>query len=360
MSMSQIAEALAAPPAAPPPTPTAPSNGNAQQPAAAPAKPDRAYNLNTTRPGEHVLPETQAQQAQGAQQQPAGDQVQQAQGDKTSDQQATETQQPEKPQPAQEPLAKQHAALTRRKAAAEELERRAESRLRDVEARELKLKQAEDEFAALSEDALLERVAQRKGLTLDQLVKRAITRIANGGKPNPEDVVHDVKRELEQLKQAKVDEAKQGDAEAERRAEAAVTQYINGTLELITEDAHPFLADVEATELGRRVRAVAEEYASKTGKAPDPREVLDYLEQQEGARFNARAARLNKATTETPQGAAAPVAGAVPGNGKPEPPQVRTLSNSNAAESSGRAPEVSDDPREHLESAAEYLRSLRR
>lgn len=310
----------------------------AATPAAAPPPKERAYGIAHIKPGERTVPTGEEQTETPAETAPP------AEGEAKPGEQP-----PAQPERPAEPLAKQHAALTRRIRAAEDIERRAEERKRDIEARELKLKQSERELEEMSEDALLEAVAKRKGLSLDQLVKRAIGRIANGGKANLEDEVADLKRQRERDAQAKLDEAKQRDEEAERNSQAAVDTFISGTLELISEDAHPLISDLDTAELSRRVFAVANEYATKTGRAPDRREVLEYLEQQEHARTQARIARLNKQPSESPQ-----PAGAVPDHGKSEP-QTRTLTNNAAAESSGAARKPPENWRDRIAYAAEAI-----
>lgn len=343
MAAADVAQAIAN-------MPDLPSGDAPAQPAAPAAPPpkERAYSLSTLKVGERTVSE------QSNLEQPA--ETQQAEA-KPGEQPATEGEQTEAkpPEKPAEPLAKQHAALTRRIRAAEEVERRAEQRAKDAEARELKLKQAEQEFESMSEDALLEAVAKRKGMTLDELVKRGIQRIANGGKPQPDHELDDVKRKLSKLEQDKLAEAKQREEDAARNSQAAVDTFISSTLDLITEDAHPLISDLESSELSRRVLAVAEAYASKTGRAPDRREVLDYLEQQELARTEARVARLNgKQPAAEPQQTNPASAGAVPGNGKPEP-QTRTLTNTSAAESTGRAQQPPADPRELIAWAAQVI-----
>jgi len=88
------------------------------------------------------------------------------------------------------------------------------------------------------------------------------------------------------------------------------------------------LASLEANRVAQAVLRVADDYAARTGDVPEVSDVLDYLENQERARFEAIAERAGYSKREAQAVAAEMAAG--------EPPP-RPLTNAAAAER-GSAP----------------------
>lgn len=192
----------------------------------------------------------------------------------------------------------------------------------------------------------------------EDVIRRAIARIANNGQLTPEQAQEDLKREIaeakrlaEELKKELSDRdlrAQQAAAEAE--AQAFIDDYRQSVVAEIKPDAYPFLAAFEADEVAETALHVANRYAEKTGEVPAIADVLAYIEQTERQKFEARAAKVGYAR---PAPQAAPSAPRDPSTGRFQP---TALPNSVAAER-GSAPEDFSkmSERERLLAAGRWL-----
>jgi antitoxin component of RelBE/YafQ-DinJ toxin-antitoxin module len=243
-------------------------------------------------------------------------------------------------------LAKQHSALTRRQRAVQEAERRAQEQVTAAEAKAQAAEAALAELEALDEMALLERVAKRKGLTLDQIVKRGIARVANKGQLPPEEATRaEIEAARKKAEEASAEVARLKEERAEETEQARdteVKQTIDGwkhkaaSLALANEDRLPLITALAPEDIGERAYDVMARYyqATKddtgTGVVPSHEEVLLYLEQQEQADFERKEARKRK--LQSPLAATEPE-GADPGAVNPEQKRTaRTLTNRDASE----------------------------
>lgn len=269
----------------------------------------------------------------------------QEQAGQTSEQEAPEQEaQPAASQQAQapegqepsgegEPNAEPDEAARRENARVAYSLRQREVQLREREARlaaeerarteaQAKREQEEKELAALDELSLLERIAKKTGKPLETVLRNAIARAANGGKPTPEMEAQAEKDRLAQLeaKQKELDE-KLLKSEQDRQAREAQARYEQTLADIRDEYAtaidaslHPFLAALEPSEAVHKAMLIANEYATRTGQLPETNDLMEYVETQEREAFEARAAKVGyaRAAKENPEGAAAAAAAATP------------------------------------------------
>ena len=146
------------------------------------------------------------------------------------------------------------------------------------------------EFEAADEFAVLEKVAKRKGLQVDDLLRRAIARAANNGNADPAFEMEDLKKEV--LKVAAKNEElaaelKRRDEEATKRsqeqeAQAIIDNYRDEAIShLEAGETYPILSSYDPEEVAEAVLQTADRYAAKTGEVPSVADVLEYLEKQE-------------------------------------------------------------------------------
>jgi hypothetical protein len=206
---------------------------------------------------------------------------------------------------AEQPETEQAKAEAARAAyALRQQERALKKRQDDLQAREAALKEAaakreaeEAEYAQLDELALLERISAKTGKSLDSIVRGAIARVANGGEPSPEQKM----AALEKLAREALERADKMEASMRERDEAAqraraeadaqnrIEQMRLSIAASIDPEAHPFLNTYGADEVAEHALMLANEYAVRTGEAPEFADVLEYMEAQESAEFERRA-----------------------------------------------------------------------
>ena len=257
------------------------------------------------------------------------------------------------------------AFALRRKA--RELEEK-EQRLAAVEAKERAIAEREQKLAAmegLDELAILEHEAKRRGITLEDLLRRGIARVANGGKPTPDMELQqamELARKASDKAAALEEEMKRRDLEAEQRRafeanEAMIDNYRSDAIESLDESSHPFLSTYSQDQVAEAALRAANEYAARTGQVPDAREVLDYLEEIERQSFEERAGRTGY-TKAPPQPAPSvdEVMTSRGSDGKFKIKGARTVSNSTAA-ARGSAPidYRKLNPRERARAAAKEV-----
>ena len=171
-----------------------------------------------------------------------------------------------------------------------------EAHLAQLEAREAKLKERESEFDELGrvdEIELLERVARKRGLSTEEVIRRAIMRMQNGGEATPDMKQSDLEREVAELKKSLAEREERDKRERETaqaaQEEAARTQAMNAyradAASGVNSDKHPILAAMDADEVGQAALDVALQVVQRVNQVPGVDEVLDYLEQQESERF---------------------------------------------------------------------------
>ncbi len=208
------------------------------------------------------------------------------------------------------------------------------------------------------------REAKRRGIPEHEFVKRAITRLSNGGPANPEHQIEDAATLARQAKEeaaALRAELERRDTEAQQKAAAREEQeylerYQVQAIKAVDPEKHPLVSDFEPHVVARMVLDVANRYFRDTGEVAPVEDVLKYLEDQEQ---KAVAARLDKhgarfGWTKAQQAAADAAAAS---RGGPAP----VLSNGMA--SARGAPPVDGrklSHRERLERAAEVLRAKKR
>lgn len=256
-------------------------------------------------------------------------------------------------------LSRQHAALSQRFQAAKRVEERAKTREAEAEAKINEAEAKVRKLADMDEMTLLTEVAKSRGLTLDQLIKRGIARIANNGKlPEADQARADLEEARREAKAAKdrvekwENEQKEKAERAKQDSEAAnydkiIADWQEQTVNMVTEDTHPLLSGLDATEIASKALWVADQYFQKTGVAPAQEDVLDYLEQQELERFEKLAAKKNGKRSSSrvnvedidTESDPEPDSSA---RQRPPPRQARTLTNRDAAERSTRRRPMSD------------------
>jgi hypothetical protein len=150
----------------------------------------------------------------------------------------------------------------------------------------------------LDEGAFLEREAARRGMTLEEFLRRGIARMSNGGKPSVEEQVEkaskeaaETKAELEKYRKAEEDRRARED---HNRQIAAKEQFLhdfrNDLADAVDVNKHPILSSSEdADDILDRAMILANNYAINTGRLPNVDEVIDRLESTELKKFEAAA-----------------------------------------------------------------------
>lgn len=183
-------------------------------------------------------------------------------------------------------------------------------------------------------------------MTVEDLLRRSIAKISNGGKPTPE---MELQQALEMAKKAQAEaesireELKKRDQDLEQRrieeAQArAIQDYRDDAASAVDEAKHPFLAAYDPARVAEAALRAADAYAAKTGVIPAVEDILDYLEQVEREEWEARAPKLGFTKAPPPNDPAATAPARAP-NGKfqPRAETPRTVSNQSAA-ARGEAP----------------------
>lgn len=245
-----------------------------------------------------------------------------------------EAPQPDAAEKARKEAARAAFALRQReqklKAREAEVERIVQ-REKEIAAREAEL----SELQQADDISLLERVAAAKGVKLEDLLRRSIQKLANGGEPTQEMVEQAMRDELASVRK-RLEEFENREKEAARELEKQrirsenerfLAQYRDATASAISADEHPILSAYDPTQIVMAAMRVADDYAGKTGEVPDVGEVLAYLEEQERTRYETIAKRVGSRATPEEMAAAA-AAGKSP---------ARVVTNA-AAASRGAAP----------------------
>lgn len=149
----------------------------------------------------------------------------------------------------------------------------------------------------LDEFGLMEHVAKERGMTLEQLLKQVVSRYANGGKVTPEVEKEQMAAKVDAL-QAKLD-AMEADAKARQEAElerqqlteaeTILNEVRGGFVEALSPEKHVFLSTFDQADVVEAAMRTANEYAEERGEMPELSDVLDYLEEVEAKKFEARA-----------------------------------------------------------------------
>lgn len=178
--------------------------------------------------------------------------------------------------------------------------------MREIEAREAKLaeasKRAEDfeKLGSLDELALLEEVARRTGKPLEQVLRRGIEKVSNGGQLTDEERAEQAQREqaardarLEKLEnELRERDAREQAAAQQRQMQEVVDNYKFATLDAFQPDVYPHLSAYTEEQIAMAAVKVADYIAGQTDEIPDPAYVLQQLEDNERQQWEARAAKI--------------------------------------------------------------------
>lgn len=258
-------------------------------------------------------------------------------------------------------VAKTHAGLSKRIAAAKRIEERAEAQLRAAEERTRQLGEIERRFETADEADVVRAIAKARGVSENDFIRRAIQAFT-GAEPKPEEKTA---KELEELRREQA--AIRADRETWHAEQAARerTEIVESWQASVVEDAKagaesfPLLSDLSERELASKALAVASEYSRRTGEPPDTADLLAYLEEQEAAAAKAWEARLAKRKTtgaDKPRDGATDRIGANGSADRNGASSARTLSNRDASDrSAANGQRRTLTERERLAFAAEAI-----
>lgn len=250
-------------------------------------------------------------------------------------------------------------------------------------AKQLEVKEAEvrkyDAIKDMTDLDLLSWVAEQKKTPFKELLRKAIAHAATGepeAEPEPEkeeELSPAMKKILDELTglKTKLSEKEKQELEAQRLAEeeyeeSLVQGFTASVLNLVNENDYPILESMDADEVEAEVVSISNRYAEKTGEAPEPKDILEYLEEKYTAKAQKLSERLQKKTgsdkssseaetvsTPAPQGVGTPAT-----ETKVEAPKA--VSNAMAGDrgSGTEIPRRSD--RERIAAAAAFLSSRSR
>lgn len=165
-----------------------------------------------------------------------------------------------------------------------------------AEAKERELKELLD----ADELTMLEKLAERRGRSVDDVLRRAISRITNDGQLTPEQREADIlrrveaaeKRHNELMARIEAEESKRAAAAAEAEFVSFLNDYRGAAISALDEKTFPVLSAFDADEVADSVITVANTVADRTGEIPDVAQVLAYLERQEQAKIDRVAGRV--------------------------------------------------------------------
>ncbi len=277
--------------------------------------------------------------------------------DKEKDEKDKEKKEP-KPKTEAQKLASQHRALARKEKAIEKAEAEINSGWKELEdkskefdkAVETTVKKFEERWnnvkmleGLAEKDAfdILQIVAEVKGMTSHELLRKAIT-IVSGEKPadeplerkpepkkaEPDPTVLALKETVEKLTK-KLEEQEQ--EVLSKKEEEFLDSYVERGEDLITEETYPFLNSYSQEERVEMMLSVANDYARVRKTIPDPRDVLDYLEEKMEKRARALYEPLQKKESRNKVKIETPDKG-VGSDTKPKVESPKVLSNKTAGE----------------------------
>jgi hypothetical protein len=236
--------------------------------------------------------------------------------DQSPSPESPESAQPQPPAQPSEPTAQEIQRENARIAyALRQEERRIAAEKAEIEAARKKLdeelnasKSAERDFLKLDPLSALERLSKERGIPFEVLMRDAIARMSNGGKPTPEQEMEDLKRRLQEQderweaskREREEREAREAQAAQEAQREQILANFRDEFASLIDENHHPYLSTLDTRDTVERAMREANEHARLYGEVPDFGEVLDELERQEKESFDARAMRRGYARQDSP------------------------------------------------------------
>ena len=163
---------------------------------------------------------------------------------------------------------------------------------------------------------MLEKLAERRGRSVDDVLRRAIARITNNGELTPEQRESDVIKRVELAEKKHAELLERIEAREQREAEMAaaaefnsfLADYRGAAINAIDERTYPVLSAYEPDEVADSVLATANLVADRTGEIPEVSQVLAYLERIEQAKLDrvAGKAGYTKAAPPPPPAAPAP------------------------------------------------------